>query len=677
MNVITAMMPKLSQKNIASGVESIREQVVVLETFLNIAETIFAKISSMNFKQYSESDIGKVQLTPADRLHMLKKVKTATYTFAEERNKLKGLLVTVSNNSAKQAEYLNGINRKYAVKALARSETCNTSLEKVFAELVTAAEQVESVLNVEKQHLENKAEIWEASMLSLNTPIEQYAEWSVVKNQVCSNFESIYTLLVLCGYTGYPIKFQQNNAVQMDPFQTSCLDIESYLVDTPSVMLANQNKYQGLKSPYGDKPITDVLVLVSPSCPETCITSIQKCVLYKYLCSITLCRNLDMYHPQMPFSLHAHSLLKAVNLYYVTQSEAYLKVAVEIVYSAFKLGLNHRPLFIHWFENFETVTQKQDDGCNHPVQLLLLLALNRTNNVHFIVPLVNLLNEVLARTMRLRLASGDCHIEATAFAQQLLHINQYNSPQANMENIMQPEPCCEIVRASCPFVDHHNYNKETLKLLHIREETVTQFIVNTLTPYLRTFHFGLSLQKYLQQSKKSWKNLSKDMESGEFNEVMSHLKQEKVNQSLFSYLGCAEKDIALVSMNMFLQATLHVDSASRGNILDFSVFEQTTFREMTCNLMMNFYIASCQEKNEEYMKKIAHVSYEEAKVATVEEFAALLAVKKHTHGLNRRRFWSILRASKENQAKRDIFLAKSNKFTSKCYEKPDKCWDSD
>lgn len=95
-NVIDAMTPKLSQRNIASGVESIKDQVQILQTLIDTAETIFSKVSTLEVKH---TDIGKLKFTPGERLQMIKKIKTAKNTFAEERNKLKGLLVTISNNS--------------------------------------------------------------------------------------------------------------------------------------------------------------------------------------------------------------------------------------------------------------------------------------------------------------------------------------------------------------------------------------------------------------------------------------------------------------------------------------------------------------------------------------------------------------------------------------------------
>ena len=669
-NVIDALCPKLSQKNIASGVNSIKEQVQLLQSLIDTAEIFFANLLKVQEVGATADDIGKIHIKPSDRLKMIKKMKTTQHTFALERNKLKALIVTVENNSAKQAEYLTGINKKYATKAINRTDMTDVSLVDVFNDVNKTAGEIEKIKGPEIEHNND------LSLLSLNTPQEEYDEWLSIKERKLDDFDNVYAFLAFCGYSGYPVKFQHNNAVQMDPFQTSCLDIEPCMIDSPSIMLANQLNYNNIKSPSG-KPITDVLVLVSPSCPEQSLLAMRS-ILYKYHCSITLCRDLYMFHPRMSFSLHAHSLLTCINSYCETGSTAYLNLGINIVYSAYKLGIGRsdtqKALFARWFDEGATLTQSDADNCNHPVQLPLLLAVNslpiKLEDPHdTYMPLINLLNEAMARTMRVKLASNPA-VTATGFAQRLLGIDSQNSPKPDMENLLSHEPPLEDVRNTCTNIPYNVYNSAVMSDLHIKNSTIIDYVDTSLRPYLRTFHFCYLIQKFLQESSKTWKDLSKDIES--FNEELSNYMRDKMAQikdtTVYKYLNVTDnKKVQLASMNMFLQGTLHTDSGSRADILDYNVFDASTFRKMSVDLMMAFYEEACKVKREKYMEIIGDVTLGSALSASNEEYDAMLGV--HTHGFCKNKFWALLRASKGNEKKRKLFFDKSNSTVSRCLRK--------
>lgn len=362
---VEVLLPKMGQMKIAHGNASIDRQIQNLERFINISEEIF---ESLNVKNVPDSNqIGRDRIKPKDRLDMIKKVRTAQTQFQQERNKLKLLKAKVEDSSAKQAEFLTGINKKYGDKAILRADTINITPQQVLTQLTQLKSRLES--NITKD-TENKAPVEDQSILSLNTPVEQVQEWVQVIDEINSReFNDIYSLLVCFGISAYPAKFEHNNAVQMDPFQTTCLDIEPCLIDTSSLMLAQQLNHK-LMSP-SRQPITDCLVLIQPSAPYSYITAI-KSPIYQYIASVTLCRDLYMYNPKMTFSMHAHGLVAAIKQYYLTKSTAYLDLALRILYSIRKYwgpalckeGDNVN-LFNHWWRELHTITQSEANQCNH------------------------------------------------------------------------------------------------------------------------------------------------------------------------------------------------------------------------------------------------------------------------------------------------------------------------
>jgi hypothetical protein len=661
--VIDSISPKLAQKNITSGASSIKEQIKLLEELIDSGEIFLEKVLKQlksETKEVVVEDIGKVKIKPSDRLQMIKKMNTSTLSFKTERNKLKALLATIENNSAKQAEYLTGINKKYAAKALARSSTAEVSLKQIYDDIVKIGNSLSTLPTDAKES--------EMSILSLSTPIEQCTEWMTVKEKKLDEFEDEYSFLVFCGFIGYPVKFEHNNAVQMDPFQTRCLILEPYLADTPSIMLANKMNYNGLHSPMDQTiSLTDLLILVQPTCPQHHLL-VMRSLPYKLLCSVTLCRDLNMYHSQMTFSMYAHAFMKAVNLYFKSSTVAYLRLAVHILYSAYKLGINNQTLFKHWMEEFGKLTQSEDDKCNHPVQLLLLLGLNKIENKaeNYNTPLINMLNEALSRIMKIKLASANA--DGKKLAQKLLNITAETSPKPDMNDLMKPEPSNEDVRNSCINIDATETNNEVLKLYHISQASVDEFVDHALRSYFRTFQFCLELQTYIGD--RTWVELAATIEEKGFDEIAGAIKAKLVpynNVDLYSYLNVDEKKMDFVSMNMFLQASLYTSSGDRADILDHNVFELSTFRKMSVDLMMDFYSNGCKVKREEYLKIVGDVTYGDALSASDAQFDMMLGI--HTHGLSKQKFWGLLRATKGSANKKDMFLKKSNQTVRLCFGK--------
>ena len=127
------------------------------------------------------------------------------------------LKATIENDSAKQAEYLTGINKKYGAKAILRSDTINMNSEEILKKVKSLGHSLKEALV--KDQSKSSVKDLETSILSLNSPFEQLAEWvDSIEKIDDSNFHDVYSFLVCFGLPAYPVKFENNNAVQMDPF---------------------------------------------------------------------------------------------------------------------------------------------------------------------------------------------------------------------------------------------------------------------------------------------------------------------------------------------------------------------------------------------------------------------------------------------------------------------------
>jgi len=123
--VVDSIIPKPSQIKIGNGIGSIDSQINTLSQFIDSAESLFESLKNKDNIEHSVDEIGTVSLRPGIRLQMIKKIKQSQNEFQQERNKLKMLKVSVENDSAKQAEYLTGFNKKYSAKAIIKADTIN------------------------------------------------------------------------------------------------------------------------------------------------------------------------------------------------------------------------------------------------------------------------------------------------------------------------------------------------------------------------------------------------------------------------------------------------------------------------------------------------------------------------------------------------------------------------
>lgn len=644
--VVDSVLPKLSQIKIAYGTDSISNQINTLNSFIETADSFFSAVKD---DKLDISSIGKTKLKPGQRVSILKKIRQSQISFQEERNKLKLLQAQVSNDSHKQAEYLNGFNKKYASKACIKSGMLNV-------EYTDVVEQIKTVLPKLADAIQNDKKINidpQPSMLSLNTPLEQFEEWlDIDLTQSQSMFTDIYSLMVQFGFSCYPVKFSFTNAVQMDPFQTECTYIEPFMADTANIMLANQLKMK-LTTP-SNNVYTDGLMLLEPSASSS-FKVLMQTYIYQYICSVTMCRDLYMYNHNMTFAMHAHSLVKTIDNYYETGSKAHIYLALKIVYSFKTIGHYNIKLFNRWWNDWLTITQSEDDNCNHPVQLLLMLACQTSLSDNWLIPFVNLINELLARHMKIKFYDIEDRLKVVKLMQSIFGINDDNSPKPNPDVLVE-EPDVEITRETCqPWIDGIN----TYALFdNFKFNNISEIVNNIVLKYARTFSFAYELSKIGNWEEKFVKNDDNLLET-----ICASMKIDNI----FEQIGVATKDVDNVANTMFLQSVLHRTSQTRYQINLKDVLDATTLQNLIVDLRMEKYFEQCRSKKEKWLSVIGNVSFQKAHDTDANGLMNMIGV--HTHRFTKDEFWGILEAVVDDNEKLEVFLNKSSSTVSNCVNK--------
>ena len=585
-------------------------------------------------------------------------------------------------------------------------------------------------------------------------------------------------------------------------------------------MLCKQLKHKIVSHSRID--ISDNLILVDPSCPNSSLI-VMKSIVYQYLCSVTLCRDLYMYHSKMTYSMHAHALVKSCE----NINRSYINLSIRILYSIRKYwgrkicteGDNFE-LFNNWFVSWKGLTQSEEDSCNHPVQVLLFFgicdlenlknnALEKTSidivevtipeldnssnagsaennssdviennsfdvienvennssdviennsfdviennssdvgsvennssdvgsaennssndgsvennsfnviennssdggsvednssNVKNIkesflasnIPLINLLNEVLSREMKIKLKglvsdSSSETEESTEFlsiklAQKIFDITEENSPKPS-EDIILPEPTLISIRESCKNWAVINDSEESMKKLRI--DNIIDYINKTLSPYVKTYNFCLGIHDYLKSknckdisNKKekndkpyTWDDLVNEIETngGPSEEIIEYIysfNKSKNLENIFEYLEVPKEKIKEVSETMFLQALICHSSSTRKDITNKNILDSSTLKDLIVDLHMAFYYDLCKIKRVKWLSLIGDITYCDAVNADENVFTGMIGL--HTHGLNKEKFWGMVKACKGNSEKKNIFMSKSNKSVDKCFEK--------
>ena len=660
--VIDSMIPKLSQMLIANGQSKIKNQLSMLNNLIDISEKLLINVSD-------KTDPIIKGLTPKKRLEIIKKSKMAKVRSTELRNKLKLLEVTTANDSKSQADYLTGINKKYAGKAVVRAGTIDTTPREIFDHVQNIKKQLKDTLKLDDIIYKNyNPDKIDESILSINNAYDQMVEWlNFPDNYDPTELSDIHSFLEAVGFFGYSVKFFHNSAVQMDPFQTTCMDIQPCPVDSSSILFSNKMHYD-IKD-FAKNVITDCLVLVNPMAPNSSLL-LMKSKIYEYLASVTLCRDLYMYNPKMTFSMHAHSLVESVNKYFLTGSEKYLDLALKIVYSIRKYwgGKNVKiDLFKRWFVEWSTITQAEADDCDHPVQLLLMLCAYDLNELkieydNVQIPLVNLINELIARKMKsiLNGISEDTKEKAISILQNMFGINETNSPNPHPDPLVS-EPNLESIIEQCQRYSDINVNSNDLKMMGLKntdglsENDFGDIVNNIVMKYVKTFYFGIALQKFYKMS--NVREFDKMMEHGNYDICINSIKNE------FEHIKTKQLHEILntnihVYKTMFCQGTMYHTSALRNNVVEHNVLDNETFAYIIVALRLKVYEKLMIPKKEKYNAMIGDHTYACALRATPEQFDAM--IHGHVHSGSKDFFWALVAASVNDKEKQNIFYRKSN-----------------
>lgn len=686
---INSIMPYLGRKKIAKGIDDIGDMVQKLERLIATSKDIFKEEDEMVNNQYDE--IGKTKIDHSKRRKMIKSLNRQKILFQEEYNRLKSLYVQIENDSGKQAQFLSGMGKKYGSKAVIKAGTIDKNIFDVIDDLIKMISNLEEAI-AKDCSLRDKYpnDNIHASILSLNTPLEQYQEWlEQLKNFDRNEYSNIYDVLVSFGLSGYSVKFQHNNAVQMDPFQTICEKIDICPVDTSNVLLTQQLNRE-IKS-YSNEVITDCFVMVDPSAPNSSLFAMRS-EIYHYVASIILCRDLYMYHPKMTFSMHAHALVKTIEDYSRTKSRVYIEFGARILYSIRKFwGLYARisenvNLFTKWWNDWSTITQSQNDECNHPVQLLLMLGAldfneigaSMNDNYRSHPPLLNLLNETLARISKIMLhtyvsqkksngeypTTDEIKRAGIKIMQKTYGITPDNSPQPNPDDTIS-EPTIESTRENCVrWIDWNDYDvSHAFKSLNIQGcDNVIEFINQKLMPIIQTYHFCYAVQGYVNAND-GWNALCEEFEKvgGVPESFIDKIKESMNtidNMDVLKYISIDSKDHNLVANTIFTQAIMHPLTDTRNKINEQDIRDASTLNEMIVDLRMNHYLKSSMEKRVRWVAIEGDLTYQKAISCDFVEYANMIG--NHTHSGSKAWFAGIARASLLNDDKLNIFKSKSN-----------------
>lgn len=686
---INSIMPYLGRKKIAKGIDDISVMVQKLERLIATAKDMFKEENEMVPNSYD--GVGKTKIDHSKRRLMIKSLNRQKTLFQEEYNRLRSLYVQIENDSSKQAQFLSGMGKKYGSKAVIKAGTIDKNINDVIDDLTKTTMVLETAIakdtSLRDAYPNNNIH---ASILSLNTPFEQYQEWlDQMKNFDRNEYSNIYDLLVSFGLSGYSVKFQHNNAVQMDPFQTLCEKIDICPVDTPNVLLAQQLNRE-IKS-YSNEMISDCLVLVDPSSPNSSLFAMRSDI-YHYVASIVLCRDLYMYHSKMTFSMHAHTLVKTIEEYSRTKSRVYIEFGARILYSIRKFWGSHAvvsenvELFKRWWNDWSTITQSQNDECNHPVQLLLMLGALDFREIGAILsdkyrshpPLLNLLNETLARISKMMLhtyvsskksngenpTTDEIKKAGIKIMQKTYGITSDNSPQPNPDDTIS-EPTIESTREGCVrWIDWDDYDiSHAFKSLNIQGcDNVIEFINQKLMPIIQTYHFCYAIQEYVNTNG-GWNVMCEEFEKvgGVPISLIDSIKASMDtidNMDVLKYMSIDSKDYNLVANTIFTQAILHPLTDTRNKINEQDIRDASTFNEMIVDLRMDRYLEASKEKRLRWVAIESDVTYARAISCDLVGYGEMIGG--HSHSGSKGWFLAMARVALLNDDKLNIFKSKSN-----------------
>jgi len=278
------------------------------------------------------------------------------------------------------------------------------------------------------------------------------------------------------------------------------------------------------------------------------------------------------------------------------------------------------------------------DGVDHPVQLLLALAVcdDVPEGSLDPVPVLALLNEVFARRARseLRQSTGtDETAVATAARRRVsgfLGVTKSSAPCA--APLAEPEPARGAVEEAC----RGDYT------LDAEAFDYKAWVREVCSPWVPALHFVRRLRAIVRGRTGGWHQIAQDMEAGPlaYDDVLLGLRQPPRSQdSARALLGVerpcdAPRVLATIAAQAFLhnssqmRRTTAVGGALREPLGDVRASE--TLRQLCVDLRMATYEEHVAAKMREWGRLGASISFQRARVADLNQYSSMCGG--HVHG---------------------------------------------
>jgi len=282
------------------------------------------------------------------------------------------------------------------------------------------------------------------------------------------------------------------------------------------------------------------------------------------------------------------------------------------------------------------------DGVEHPVQLLLALAImdDLPDGIFEAVPMAQLLNEVCARKADIELQKVGSIVGRRRVGA-FLGVSFFSAPQPSdapefeAQRTSVLESCRSDYKIDADAFDFKSWTRGVLE------------------PWSQAILFVRRLHGALGRRHGGWRQLSHDMEAGPaaYQDVILEMQKplRKSRDSPAALLGVRQRDAERVLATVAAQAFLHHCSESRrtkdmGGLLDDplgGVLEDQTLRGLCIELRMSYYDELLVVKlraREEMRKKMLHIE--------------------HVHCLTKREFWAMWRLCYGEERRQ--FLTRAN-----------------
>lgn len=357
-------------------------------------------------------------------------------------------------------------------------------------------------------------------------------------------------------------------------------------------------------------------------------------------------------------------------------TEASAEMALRICYSARALWQTGADSEAHSF--CEKLASWEEaltaaDGVDHPVQLLLALAVadDVPEAALGLVPTLSILNEVCARRARgeLRQAVGTEEPAVMAAARKrvagFLGVAASSAPQTLC--LEESEPKREAVMEAC-CGDYALDSEEFDYKAWVRE---------ALQPWTAALTFVKRLRSALQTRPGGWSQLARDMEAGSqaYSDLVQIFQRPACSkETLRAFLDVQQPSEApRVLATIAAQAFLHQSSHRRRTVAIGGslpeplgdVRDSNTLRALCVDLRMTTYEERVAAKMRQWGEMGSSIVLLKARAADLDQYSHMCTANgSHVHGLDKPTFWGLWNAARGEKCKE--FLSTANQgFKSK------------